>query len=265
MKQLVITLGLACVLGGSSLHAADLPSKAASKEKWVQLFNGKDLKGWTPKIRGYKFGENFANTFRVEDGAIKVSYDGYETFDGKFGHLFFKKSYSKYRLRIEYRFRGDQAKGGPGWAFRNSGVMIHCQTPQSMTKDQEFPASIEVQFLGGKESGERSTGNLCTPGTNVVMDGVLVTQHCTNSNSKTYRGDQWVTAEVEVHGGGQVKHIINGETVLTYTEPQLDESNAAAQALIKDGRKIIQGGYISLQAESHPIEFRKVEILELKE
>lgn len=265
MKHLVVTLGLAFVFAGASAHAADPPPKAAPKEKWVQLFNGKDLKGWTPKIRGYKFGENFANTFRVENGVIKVSYEGYEKFDEKFGHLFFKKSFSKYRLRIEYRFLGDQVKGGPAWAFRNSGVMLHCQAPKSMTKDQEFPASIEVQFLGGKESGERSTGNLCTPGTNVVIDGVLVTQHCTNSKSKTYRGDQWVTAEVEVHGGGEVKHIINGETVLTYSEPQLDEADAAAKSLIKGGKKIIQGGYISLQAESHPIEFRKVEILELKD
>jgi hypothetical protein len=236
-----------------------------SSGSWISLFNGKDLEGWTPKIRGYAAGENFGNTFHVEDGLIKVGYPGYEKFDGKFGHLFYKTPFSHYRLKIEYRFVGDQCKGGPAWAFKNSGVMIHGQSPESMKKDQDFPVSIEVQFLGGTGRAERSTGNLCTPGTNVVMDGKLITQHCTNSTSKTYNGDQWVTVEVEAHGNGTIKHIVNGETVLVYEKPQLDDRDPDARALIKNGDKMLTGGTISLQSESHPIEFRKVEILPLKE
>src|SRR6266567_2083871 len=116
---------------------------------WINLFNGKDLTGWTPKIKGYELGENFGNTFRVEDGVMKVSYDQYNKFDRKFGHLFYKDKLSHYRLRVEYRFVGDQCPGGEGWATRNSGVMLHCQPPETMAKDQDFPASIEVQFLGG--------------------------------------------------------------------------------------------------------------------
>ncbi len=158
---------------------------AEEKGQWVSLFDGKTLNGWTPKIKGYAFGENFNDTFRVEDGVIRVSYDKYGDFKGEFGHLFYKSPFSKYRLRIEYRFVGEQVKKGPAWAFRNSGVMIHCQDPATMRKEQEFPVSIEVQFLGGPAKGERPTGNLCTPGTNVVRDGKLVTQHCTNSTSKT--------------------------------------------------------------------------------
>ena len=91
-----------------------------------------------------------------------------------------------------------------------------------MTKDQDFPVSIEVQFLGGTGTGERPTANLCTPGTHVVMDGQLITRHCTSSKSKTYHGDQWVTVEIEVHGSRLIKHIIDGQTVLEYTAPQLD-------------------------------------------
>ena len=180
------------------------------------------------------------------------------------GHLFFKDKFSNYRLRIEYRFIGEQCTDGPGWATRNSGVMLHCQPPATMSKDQEFPVSIEVQFLGGLGRGARTTGNLCTPGTHVVMKGELVKRHCTNSNSKTYDGDQWVTAEVEVRGGKTVKHFINGEQVLEYSEPQLDDGDADARKLIKDGQKLLTEGYISLQAESHPIEFRKVELLPLE-
>lgn len=235
-----------------------------SKAEWRSLFDGKSLDGWTPKIRYFDLGDNYKNTFRVEDGLIKVRYDGYDEFGERFGHLFFKESFSKYRLRVEYRFVGDQAKGGPGWAIRNSGAMIHCQDPKSMLKDQDFPVSIEVQYLGGDGRNPRSTGNLCTPGTNVVMGNKLVTQHCYNSKSPTYHGDQWVTAEVEVHGDGEIKHIVNGQTVLTYEKAQYDPRDKYAKPLIKGDNLLISGGFISLQAESHPIDFRKVEIMVLE-
>ena len=248
-------------VGTTGAFAQDEPGKGG----WISLFNGKDLEGWTPKIKGYEPGDNFGDTFRVEDGILKVSYDKYDNFDGKFGHLFYKDAFSNYRLRIEYRFVGEQAPGGPGWAVRNSGVMIHGQSPESMRKDQEFPVSIEVQFLGGDGKSERPTCNLCTPGTHVVMGGRLITQHCTNSRSRTYAGDRWVTAEVEVHGDGTIKHFVDGELVLEYEKPQLDDGDPDGKRLIKDGDKRLRGGTISLQSESHPIEFRKVEILPLDE
>jgi hypothetical protein len=229
-------------------------------EEWIQLFNGKDLAGWTPKIVGYEPGDNFGNTFRVDDGVIKVSYDAYEKFDGRFGHLFYEHPYSDYIIRVEYRFVGEQIEGGPGWAFRNSGIMIHGQTPESMGLDQDFPVSIEVQLLGGNGTDQRTTANLCTPGTNVVMDGELITRHCTNSGSKTYHGDQWVTVEVEVHGNGFIKHFVNGDLVLEYTKSQLDPEDPDGKKLIKNGELMLYGGTISLQSESHPVEFRKVEL-----
>ena len=233
--------------------------------RWISLFNGRNLEGWKVKITGYELNDNYGNTFRVEDGILKVCYDQYDKFGGKFGHLFYREKFSHYRLRLEYRFVGDQTPGGPGWAFRNSGIMIHCQSPESMTKDQSFPVSIEVQLLGGNGKDKRSTGNLCTPGTHVVMDNQLVTQHCISSRSKTYHGDQWVKAEVEVHGDDLIKHVINGQVVLEYERPQLDEKDQDARKLIKGENKMLSEGYISLQAESHPVEFRKVEILPLEE
>ncbi|MHC4641943.1 MAG: 3-keto-disaccharide hydrolase [Planctomycetota bacterium] len=232
---------------------------------WVSLFNGKGLEGWKVKITGYELDDNYGNTFRVEDGALKVSYDQYDKFDGKFGHLFYEDKFSHYILRLEYRFLGEQTPGGPGWAFRNSGIMVHSQSVESMTKDQSFPVSIEVQLLGGNGKNERSTGNLCTPGTHIVMDDKLVTTHCISSRSKTYHGDQWVTMEVEVHGNSIIKHIVNGQVVLEYERPQLDENDGDAQKLIKDNDKMLHEGYIVLQAESHPVEFRKIEIRLLEE
>jgi hypothetical protein len=238
-----------------------------SDGKWQQLFNGQDLTGWTPKIKGFEAGENYGDTFRVENGVLTVSYDKYTgPFRGRFGHLFYDKPFSNYVLRVEYRFVGEQAQAGPNWAIRNSGVMIHGQTPQSMGKDQDFPVSIEVQFLGGDGRNPRSTANLCTPGTNVVMNGRLHTQHCTNSSSETYHGEQWVTVEIEVHGNKVIRHKIDGKTVIEYSEPQLDERDADGKRLLDAGTpKMIAGGTISLQSESHPVEFRKVELRELSE
>ena len=245
--------------------AVVIAAEKPANEKWIQLFNGKDLTGWKVKITGHELNDNFGNTFRVKDGAMQVGYEKYQDFGGQFGHIFHEKSFSNYRLRVEYRFLGKQVPGGPGWAFRNSGIMLHCQSPESMSKDQKFPVSIEVQLLGGKEAGTRPTANLCTPGTNVVMDEKLVTRHCTPSNSETYRGDQWVTVEVEVRGNKLIRHVIGGKTVLQYQQPQLDERDGDAKKLIKQGNKMLDRGFISLQSESHPVEFRKVELLPLKE
>jgi hypothetical protein len=255
------------VVVGLLFQASSVVGQDANRtnDGWISLFNGKDLTGWTPKIKGYELGENFGETFRVENGVMKVSYDQYNKFDRKFGHIFYKDKFSHYRLKIEYRFVGEQCPGGEGWATRNSGVMLHCQPPETIAKDQDFPVSIEVQFLGGLGKGPRTTGNLCTPGTHVVMNGELIKRHCTNPKSQTYDGDQWVTAEVEVRGDKTIKHFINGEEVLAYEQSQYDDSDATARPLIKDGQKLIKEGYISLQSESHPIEFRKVELLPLKE
>jgi len=249
------------------LDSAEGATGAAAERKgnWKQLFNGKDLSGWTPKIAGHEPGDNYGNTFRVEDGVLKVCYDKdrYEKFNGRFGHLFYRQEFSNFRLRVEYRFTGDQVAGGPGWAWRNSGIMIHGQTVESMRKDQDFPVSIEVQLLGGSAKGERPTGNLCTPGTHVKMDGRLLRRHVTNSRSGTYRGDQWVVAEVEVRDG-TITHFVDGKPVLTYIDPQLDDKDKDAAALLEGGKpRMLSGGTISLQSESHPVEFRKVEIMEL--
>ncbi|MBX2924586.1 MAG: DUF1080 domain-containing protein [Chitinophagaceae bacterium] len=244
---------------------AALYAQTPVKGKWKQLFNGKNLKGWTPKIRGYEPGENYGNTFRVQDRKMVVSYDQYEAFDEKFGHIFYKTPYSHYIIAVEYRFVGKQAKNGPGWAYKNSGIMVHCQPPSTMHKNQDFPVSIEVQLLGGDSTGERTTCNLCTPGTNVEMDGKLVTQHCVNSTSKTFRNEEWVRAEVLVLGDSVIKHIANGDTVLVYQKPQTGGGSVTDfDPAYKTEGKLLSSGYISLQSESHPVEFRKVEIMNLE-
>ena len=181
------------------------------------------------------------------------------------GTFFYKKKFSYYLLGVEYRFTGTQCKDGPGWAFRNSGVMLHCQPPKRMLQSQDFPISIEAQLLGGNGKDQRTTANLCTPGTNVVMNDKLFTTHCVNSSSQTYHGDQWVRVELLVLGDSLIRHIIDKNIVLEYEKPQIGGGNVASYdpAVKKDGM-LLKEGYISLQSESHPIEFRKVELINLE-
>ncbi len=229
------------------------------------MFNGQNLEGWTPKIRGYPAGVNHARTFAVVDGALTVSYEGYETFDNRFGHLFYQTPFSHYRLRLEYRFVGDPASGAPGWAVRNSGIMLHAQAPDTMPDGQDFPISIEFQFLGGLGDGRpRPTANMCSPGTHVEIQGQLTDEHCVESDAPTLNGEQWVRAEVLVLGHERVVHSINGAPVMEYGGLVIGGGVVSGHdpAMKPDGQPLGHG-YIALQSEGHPVQFRRVELLNL--
>lgn len=237
-----------------------------AKEEWINLFNGRDIKDWIVKIHHHDVDVNFGNTFRAEDGIIKVRYDKYDNFNDQFGHLYYKQPFSYYRLFLEYRFVGKLQKGAPEYTLMNSGVMFHSQDPRTMLKEQDWPISVEMQFLGGLGDGKtRTTGNMCSPGTIVVYDGKLDPRHCINSASKTYDGDQWVTAELIVLGDSLVTHMINGDTVMQYTSPQIEDGvvHNYDPAIWKRG-KLLSEGFVALQSEGQPIDFRNVKLLPLK-
>ena len=262
----LMTVAVASVpAAGARAGQASKPNDPGARE-WIQLFDGRTLDGWTPKFAKHELGENFRNTFRAEEGLLKVRYDEWPAFDGEFGHLFYKDAFSYYIIAAEYRFVGEQVKGAPEWAVRNNGLMLHSPSPRTMLRDQDFPISLEVQLLGGLSNGKpRTTANLCTPGTHVVLNGRLHTQHCTNSTSKTYDGDGWVRVEVELHGDELVRHIVEGVTVLEYSKPQIGGGAASpVDPAVKVDGTPLTGGYISLQAETAPIDFRKVELLNLE-
>jgi hypothetical protein len=262
-------------------HFSTQTSKRSKQntEDWISLFNGKDLTGWDMKIADRPLNDNYLNTFQVEKGMIRIVYDAYENFDDKYGHLYYKKPYSHYKLRFDYRFVGEQTSGGEAWNIRNSGVMVHSQSAESNTFEQHFPVSIEVQLLGGLSNGkERNTANLCSPGTAVERFGEIDYRHCINSSSRTYDGDQWVSVEVVVMGDEYIAHLIENDTVLRYEHPQIGgafinknqkgkdwESMGVTNKeewIAKEGQYLSEG-YIALQAESHPIDFKNIELLNL--
>lgn len=243
-----------------------LPKKSDVEEEWITLFNGKDLTGWTPKIHHHEVGVNFGNTFRVEEGMIKVRYDQYGDFNDQFGHLYYDQPFSHFHLVVEYRFTGTLQPGAPDYTLLNSGVMFHSQDPRTMPKEQNWPISVEMQFLAGLGDGNpRPTGNMCSPGTEIVYEGKQYENHCLNSTSKTYAADEWVRAELIVLGDSLITHIINGDTVLQYSKPTMGGGvvNGYDSTLWQPG-KPLKSGHIALQSEGQSIDFRKVELRVLK-
>ena len=135
-----------------------------------------------------------------------------------------------------------------------------------MPRDQNWPISVEMQFLGGLGDGQpRPTGNMCSPGTEVVYQERIVPRHCIESSSETYEGDQWVRAEVIVLGDSLITHIVNADTVLQYTRPQIGGGVVENfdPAIWQEG-KLLTEGYIALQSEGQPIDFRNVKLLNLE-
>lgn len=241
--------------------------KAVTQNEWIKLFNGHDLNDWIVKIHHHDVGVNFGNTFRAEDSMVKVRYDQYQNFNDQFAHLYYKQPFSHFHLKLEYRFTGELQKGAPSYTVLNSGVMFHSQDPRTMPKEQNWPISVEMQFLAGLGDGKpRPTGNMCSPGTDIVYEGKLYDGHCLNSSSKTYDRNEWVRAELIVLGDSLIKHIINGDTVLQYSKPTMGGGVVSGydKTLWQPG-KPLKEGYIALQSEGQPIDFRNVEIRNLKQ
>ena len=263
-KRTILTASLLAVV--LLANFAVLTPKSKEKQDWISLFNGKDLNDWTVKIHHHECGVNFGNTFRAEDGMVKVRYDQYGKFNEQYGHLYFKAPFSYYRLALEYRFVGKWQKDAPIYTLKNSGLMFHSQDPRTMPKEQDWPISVEMQFLAGLGDGKpRPTGNMCSPGTDVIFNGQKDPRHCINSTSKTYEGEQWIKAELIVLGDSLITHLINGEPVLQYSKPQIGGgvANGYDPALKIDG-KALKEGFIALQSEGQEIDFRNIKLLNLE-
>jgi hypothetical protein len=247
------------------LHLQGCENQPRTDDKWVKLFNEKDLTGWTAKINHYDVGVNFDSTFAVKDGMIQIRYNNYGDFDNRFGHLFYKTPFSKYHLKFDYRFTGKLQPGAPDYTNLNSGVMFHSQDPKTILKDQDWPISVEMQLLAGLGDGNpRTTGNMCSPGTDIFFRNSIYDGHCLNSISQTFDAGEWVKGELIVLGDSLITHVINGDTVLQYSKPTIGGGvvNGYDTAIFRPG-KPLTSGYIGLQSEGQPIDFRNIYLKEL--
>ena len=259
-----ICSSFALSIGACAARTAESVAQPGA-QGWVSLFNGRDLTNWLPKIYPHDVGVNFGDTFRAESGMIRVKYDKYGDFAGQYGHLHFMKPYSYFHLKFDYRHVGKMQPGAPSFTNMNSGVMFHSQDPRTMLKMQNWPISVEMQLYSSLGDGRpRPTGNMCSPGTEVVYQGRIDPRHCINSNAKTYPAGEWVRGELRVLGDSLVQHIIEGDTVLVYTKPHMKTGtvSGADPKIFIDGKPLTEG-YVSLQSEGQPVDFRNIQILDL--
>lgn len=271
MRQKISILStlVLCTLFFYNTYGQSIPDKNNKVQikndgKWISIFNGKNLDGWIPKVTGYKAGENPLNLFHVEKGILKVDYDKYDKFNNRFGHLFYKDKLSSYILRVEYRFHGELLPDAPSYCYRNSGVMIHSQSAESMETDQNWPVSIEAQLLGSTDSVKQKTANICTPGTTVYYKKSFTNEHCISSDSKYYYDNEWVTLDIIVHRGKTISMAIEGDTVLVISRPQIGGMLLPENYPVAVGT-VLEDGYVALQAEGTNIDFRRVELKILDE
>lgn len=265
MNKLKLLLFSLCLiyLGACNKNSTSIDEKAP--EQWQSLFNGKDLEGWIPKIHHHEVGDNFANTFRVVDGKIQVNYDDYPEFNERYGHLFYKEPYSSYHLKFEYKFTDQWLEDAPSYTYRNSGIMFHSQDPKTILKEQNWPISVEYQMLADEGKGPRPTGNMCSPGTEVIFNHEMDPRHCISSTSKTYPWDEWVSGDLIVFRDSLVIHLVNGDTVLQYTKPQIGGAVVEGfDPAIKIDGKLLTEGFIGLQSEGQGIEFKNIKIKTLE-
>lgn len=252
----------ACATPGPQSQTVNDPDE----REWIEMFNGRDLAGWTVKVNGHDVGVNFGNTFRVVDGMIQVRYDEYGEYNNQFAHLYYDEPFSHYLVSVEYRFTGEVQRGAPDYVLLNSGIMIHSQDPRTMLRDQDWPISVEMQFYAEVTPGQpRPTGNMCSPGTHVVYNGQLDTRHCINASGRALPREVWVRAEALVLGDSIVRHIVNGDTVLVYTQPQIGGGVVTGfDPAVKEDGRLLAEGFIALQSEGQPIDFRNVRLLDLR-
>jgi len=259
LKAAILTSALFYLLFSNSEGQTKNNAQVQDGGEWISIFNGKNLDGWTPKVTGYKAGENPLDLFRVEDGIIKVDYSKYKRFNGRFGHLFYNQKLSSYILHVEYRFHGELLSDAPAYCYRNSGVMIHSQSAESMDIEQNWPVSIEVQLLGSTDSVKQKTANICTPGTTVYYKGSFTNEHCVSSASKYYFDKDWVNLDIIVHKGKSISMVIDRDTVLVVSKPQIGGFLLPENYPLPTGT-ILEDGYVALQAEGTNIDFRKVDL-----
>lgn len=229
---------------------------ATSTDGWVNLFNGKDLTGWVPLIHKSKVGENYMDTFRADsvNKVIRIAYDKYpnQSFDGRIGNLYYNKRLTNYRVRVTYRFIEPQAKNPVSWGRNNSALMIFAVDPYTITGDPQLPPMIELQLLGSPSAGGTTSPNYCDLG------GMSMQQHsarCGNNGSgkAPNPANQWTTVEAEVHVTGVTKVF------------QLPDTTNPAQTMSgpRYMNQAVTGGFVALQSESQPIEFKDILLKEL--
>jgi filamentous hemagglutinin family protein len=184
----------------------------------VALWNGKDFTGWKRVLADPAV--NVDDVWKVRDGVLHCA--------GKpNGYMRTESKYSNYQLHVEWRWPDKPA---------NSGVFLHLTEP-----DRVWPSCLECQLQA------RSAGDLILMnGTGLTVNGVSrqdasrqFVSIAKKSSSSEKPAGEWNSYDIYCVGG-LVRVVVNGVV-------QNEGAGATPQI-----------GYIALQSEGGPIEFRNV-------
>lgn len=197
----------------------------------ISLFNGKDLSGWHMDVPALDKDPEGTRPFVVRDGKlVSLGTPG--------GHLITDKSYSNYRLEVEYRFSAT-----PG----NCGVLVHASKPRRLY--DMFPQSMEVQMQSGDAGDFWCIGEDITvpdmearrgPKENWGIDGNKSRRIKNLTDGSEKPVGEWNQMRIDCTGDGSVRVWVNGDKV-----------NVGSGCTATKGQ-------IALQAEGSEVEFRKI-------
>lgn len=200
----------------------------------INLFNGKDLKGWHADVPAMDNGSG-TSPFLVRDGKLV-------TLGRPGGHLITDEKYSNYTLVALYRFVKD-----PG----NCGILVHASTPRRLYG--MFPQSLEVQMM------HKNAGDFWCIGEDIVVPDMIKRRgpeenwgvdgnkarriaNLTDDSEKPL--GEWNEIKIECKGD-EVKVWVNGTLV-----------NHGSMCTAKSGQ-------IAIQSEGAEVEFSKLELTKL--
>ncbi|MGJ8643206.1 MAG: 3-keto-disaccharide hydrolase [Luteolibacter sp.] len=254
-----------------STGQAEEAVKAPEKGEWIKLFNGKDLTGW--KVNTGHSGDEESleanEIFQVRDGVLRV-YPGAENGSKQYNAtLVHEKKWESYHLRVEYRW-GENKFQPRMEAERDSGVLFHIHSEP----EKVWPPSVELQLGDGKPGDVRVTGDLCLIG-NSRGESPSEEKKYSPESPMQIRGQkdpgekrreirtkvvvhaekpigEWNTVDLIVHGSEKAEFHVNGQLV-----------NEVYGLKFRDGTgdwKLLDSGFIGLEAEWAQVEFRNVSI-----
>ncbi|MBM3996049.1 MAG: DUF1080 domain-containing protein [Planctomycetes bacterium] len=179
------TLFALCALGlASQTHAGG--------DKWINLFNGKDLAGWKTNV----FGKDQGKTFTVEQDYIKVS-------GNPGGYFYTEKSYKNYVLSFDWRYKRPDNLDDEAKFSGNSGLLVHIQA-----HGKGWPNSLEVQ--GENRNHASFIAIKGKEGKDVGLTNVKFDKKTLEKVRKPV--GQWNTTEVTINNG-DVAVKVNGTPI----------------------------------------------------
>lgn len=184
----------------------------------TMLWNGKDFAGWELFIPDESV--DVHDIWSVKDGVVYCK--GVPN-----GYMRTKTTYANYRLHLEWRWPEKPT---------NSGVLLHASGP-----DQVWPLTIECQLKAG------SAGDFVL----INRPGITVDGEDKQDKDKQFVVANKKEASSEKPAGQWNAYDIHceGDTIRCYVNDVLQNEGTAAT---------ITSGWICLQSEGSPIEFRNI-------